>query len=107
MEAHRAECLTDAKAILEEVLQDTWLSAAIDPDNHHYLLVTFPNGRLHFDYFNGWVRAYPSGRSAVHSICLHKGSSATHDPKHVAVRRIKELIEAVRLIEPTESNESQ
>ncbi len=94
LEERRAASLVMAQTVLTRVLKGTDLTHAMDPDNGAYLLVTYPGGYLHYDYFNGWVRAHVThGRSAVYSLCLHQGSSATWETEHGSVRRIKKLIE--------------
>lgn len=92
LEKHRAECLLAAQRVLARLLKDTSLTQALDPENPAYLLVTYPGGRLHYDYFNGWVRAFPSARSAVYSLCLHQGSTLTWSPEHVALHRVRKLV---------------
>lgn len=92
LEERRAASLVVAQAVLAHVLKGTELTHALDPENEAYLLVTYPGGRLHYDYFNGWVRAVPSARSAVYSLCLHKGSSITWDNEYWSARRIKKLV---------------
>lgn len=97
LEERRAARLVAAQRVLTRVLKGTNLTQGVDPDNSAYLLVTYPGGRLHYDYFNGWIRVFPSARSAVYSLCLHQGSSATWDSEHVIVRKIKKLVEDVGL----------